>query len=419
MNSPGATGGFAVLTQRDFTLYLCARLLSSIAAQMLIVAVGWQVYKLTGRVLDLGLIGLSQFLPFLCLSLFAGHAADRFDRRLIISLCLATFLICTLLLLLFAVRRIGSAAPIFGVLALLGIARAFLAPASQSFLPNIVPLTALGSAIALNSSSLQLATIAGPSIGGIVYAFGDSEWVYGSAAGLLLLSLVMLLAVKSRPVAMVRSVDSMDSMLEGMRFVWRRKTVLGAISLDLFAVLFGGATALLPAFTRDVLHAGPDIFGYLRAAPGIGAGLCALRLTFKPITRRIGVHMFAGVALFGAATVVFGVTRNFWVAMTALAALGAGDMVSVFIRNLLVQLETPDAIRGRVSAVNSVFIGASNELGEFESGFTAAWFGLVPAIVSGGVVTLLVAGLWAGILFPRLWRLQTFDQLKDTLANAT
>jgi MFS family permease len=419
LNSPGATGGFAVLTQRDFTLYLCARLFSSIAAQMLVVAVGWQVYKLTGRVLDLGLIGLSQFLPFLCLSLFAGHAADRFDRRLIISLCLATFLICTLLLLLFAVGRIGSTAPIFGVLALLGIARAFLAPASQSFLPNIVPLSALGSAIALNSSSLQLATIAGPSIGGIVYAFGDSEWVYGGAAGLLLLSLAMLLAVKSRPVAIVGSVDSMDSMLEGMRFVWRRKTVLGAISLDLFAVLFGGATALLPAFTRDVLHAGPDIFGYLRAAPGIGAGLCALRLTFKPITRRIGVHMFAGVALFGAATVVFGVTRNFWVAMAALVALGAGDMVSVFIRNLLVQLETPDAIRGRVSAVNSVFIGASNELGEFESGFTAAWFGLVPAIVSGGVVTLVVAGLWAGILFPRLWRLQTFDQLKDHLANAT
>jgi MFS family permease len=421
LNSPGATGGFAVLKQRDFTLYLCARLLSSIAAQMLIVAVGWQVYKLTGRVLDLGLIGLSQFLPFLCLSLFAGHAADRFDRRLIISLCLATNLICAVLLLLFAVGGIGSTVPIFGVLALLGIARAFLAPAAQSFLPNIVPVTALGSAIALNSSSTQVATIAGPSIGGIVYAFGDSEWVYGGAAGLLLLSLVMLLTVKSRPVAIVRSEVSMGmgSMLEGLRFVWRRKTVLGAISLDLFAVLFGGATALLPAFTRDVLHAGPDIFGYLRAAPGIGAGLCALRLIFKPIAHRIGVHMFAGVALFGAATVVFGVTRRFWVAMAALVALGAGDMVSVFIRNLLVQLETPDAIRGRVSAVNSVFIGASNELGEFESGFTAAWFGLVPAIVSGGVVTLLVAGLWAGILFPRLWRLQTFDQLKDTLVNAT
>jgi MFS family permease len=419
LSSSGAAGGFAVLNHRDFRLYLCARLFSSIAAQMLIVAVGWQVYKLTGRVLDLGLIGLSQFLPFLCLSLFAGHAADRYDRRLIISLCLATNLICAVLLLLFAVGRIGSTAPIFGVLALLGIARAFLAPAAQSFLPNIVPVGALASAIALNSSSNQVATIAGPSIGGIVYAFGDSEWVYGGAAGLLLLSLVMLLVVKSRPVAFVRNAVSMGSMLEGLRFVWHRKTVLGAISLDLFAVLFGGATALLPAFTRDVLHAGPDIFGYLRAAPGIGAGLCALRLTFKPITHRVGVHMFAGVALFGAATLVFGVTRRFWVAMAALVALGAGDMVSVFIRNLLVQLETPDAIRGRVSAVNSVFIGASNELGEFESGFTAAWFGLVPAIVSGGVVTLLVAGLWAGVLFPRLWRLQTFDQLKDNFANAT
>jgi MFS family permease len=418
LNPPGGTGGFAVLKQRDFALYLCARLFSSIAAQMLIVAVGWQVYKLTGRTLDLGLIGLSQFLPFLCLSLFAGHAADQYDRRIIISLCLATFLFCALLLLLFAVGRIGSTVPIFGVLALLGIARAFLAPATQSFLPNIVPVTGLGSAIALNSSSNQVATIAGPSIGGIVYAFGDSEWVYGGAAGLLLLALLMLQLVKSRP-AIVRSADSLGSMLEGLRFVWRRKTVLGAISHDLFAVLFGGATALLPAFTQDILHAGPDIFGYLRAAPGIGAGLCALRLTFKPITHRIGVHMFAGVALFGAATVVFGLTRRFWVALVALVALGAGDMVSVFIRNVLVQLETPDAIRGRVSAVNSVFIGASNELGEFESGFTAAWFGLVPAIVSGGVVTLLVAGLWAGVLFPRLWRMQTFDQLKDNLANAT
>jgi len=418
LNSTGDTGGFAVLKQRDFARYLAARLCSSIAAQMLVVAVGWQVYNLTGRPLDLGLIGLSQFLPFLCLSLFAGHAADQYDRRLIISLCLATFLICALMLLFFAVRGIRTALPIFGVLALLGTARAFLAPAAQSFVPNIVPVTALGSAIALNSSSFQAATIAGPSIGGIVYAFGNSEWVYGGAAGLLSLSLVLMLLIKSRP-AVVRCTVSIGSMLEGLRFVWRRKTVLGAISLDLFAVLFGGATALLPAFTRDVLHAGPEIFGYLRAAPGIGAALCALWLAFRPLTHRIGVYMFAGVALFGAATVVFGLTSRFWVAMAALVVLGAGDMVSVFIRNMLVQLETPDEIRGRVSAVNSVFIGASNELGEFESGFAAAWFGLVPAIVSGGVVTLLVAGLWAGVFFPRLWRLRTFDQLKDNLANAT
>lgn len=427
MSPFGDNSGFAVLKQRDFTLYLGARLCSSVAAQMLIVAVGWQVYKLTGRLLDLGLIGLSQFLPFLCLSLFAGHAADQYDRRVIISLCLATFLACALVLLVYAFDASASIVPIFSVLAVLGIARAFLAPASQSFLTNIVPTTSLGSAIALNSSSFQIATIVGPSIGGVVYAFGESsavansgaEWVYGAAAVLLAAGLVFMMLVRSRPSAVVRAAVSWGSLLQGLRFVWRQEMVLGAISLDLFAVLFGGATALLPAFTRDVLHAGPDVFGYLRAAPGIGAGLCALWLTFRPITRRVGVIMFSGVAVFGVATVVFGVTRRFWVAIVALVLLGAGDMVSVFIRMLLVQLETPDEIRGRVSAVNSVFIGASNELGEFESGFTAAWFGLVPAIVAGGVVTLLVTALWAGVLFPRLWRLQTFEQLKDTSANGT
>lgn len=416
-----------MLKQREFTLYVGARFLSSIAAQMLIVAVGWQVYHLTGRVLDLGLIGLSQFLPFLCLSLFAGHAADQYDRGLIIALCLLTFFICTLLLFWFALVMVDSTLPIFGVLALLGIARAFLAPASQSFVPNIVPLAQLGNAIAVSSSSFQVATIAGPSLGGIVYAFGQSssgvnsgaEWVYGAAAVMLAASLIMILLVPRRALSIVRVAVSFDSLLEGLRFVWRRKTVLGAISLDLFAVLFGGATALLPAFTQDVLHAGPDVFGYLRAAPGIGAGACALGLAFRPITRRIGLYMFAGVAIFGVSTVVFGLTQRFWVAMVALVLLGAGDMVSVFIRMLLVQLETPDDIRGRVSAVNSVFIGASNELGEFESGFTAAWFGLVPAIMLGGVVTLVVTVLWARVLFPHLWRLQTFDQLKDQQAHGT
>ncbi|MDP9011138.1 MAG: MFS transporter, partial [Pseudomonadota bacterium] len=403
MNSIDATGGFAALKHRDFTLYICGRLFSSLAAQMLIVAVGWQVYQITGRVLDLGLIGLSQFLPFLCFSLPAGHAADRYDRGLLISLCLSILLIAALLLLYFAVSGVRSTLPIFAVLGLLGIARAFLSPAAQSFVPNIVPSESLGNAIALNSSLFQMAIIAGPSIGGIVYAHAQSssgvnagaERVYGAAAALLLLSLTLMLFMKRRPTHAVRGAVSWRSMLEGLNFVWRQKTVLGAISLDLFAVLFGGATALLPAFTREVLHAGPDVFGYLRAAPGVGAALCALWLAFRPVTRHVGVSMFGGVAVFGLAVVVFGLTRHFWVAMIALVCLGAGDMVSVFIRNLLVQLETPDQIRGRVSAVNSVFIGASNELGEFESGFTAAWFGLVPAIVVGGVVTLVVAGLWA------------------------
>jgi MFS family permease len=433
LSSPGhtsgfaATSGFAVLKNRDFTLYLCARFFSSIAAQMLIIAVGWQIYHLTGRVLDLGLIGLSQFLPFLCLSLLAGHTADHYDRRVIISLCLAAFLVCALLLLAFALGQLRRTLPIFGVLAMLGVARAFLAPATQSFVPNLVPAGALGNAIALSSSTFQVATIAGPSIGGVIYAFGQSasrfnsgaEWVYGAATAVLIISLIMMISVKMRRAQVVRAAVSLHSLLEGLRFVWGRKTVLGAISLDLFAVLFGGATALLPAYTQDVLHAGPDVFGYLRASPGIGAGAMALWLAFKPVTRRVGVYMFAGVAIFGVATLVFGLTNRLWIAMPALAALGAGDMVSVYIRMLLVQLETPDEIRGRVSAVNSVFIGASNELGEFESGFTAAWFGLVPAIVVGGVVTLLVTVLWAGVLFPRLWRLQTFEQLKDHGTDGT
>jgi hypothetical protein len=206
---------------------------------------------------------------------------------------------------------------------------------------------------------------------------------------------------------------SWSNLLQGLRFIWQRKTVLGAISLDLFAVLFGGATALLPAYTHDVLHAGPETFGYLRAAPGVGAAITALCLAFWPISRRVGPKMFLGVAAFGLATIVLGLTHQFWVAMIALSVLGVGDMISVFVRGMLVQLETPNAIRGRVSAVNAVFIGASNELGEFESGTTAAWWGLVPAIVAGGALTLTVSALWAGVLFRGLWRLQTFEQLKD------
>jgi len=421
-------GGFAILRQRAFTLYLGTRLFSALAAQMIIIAVGWQVYHLTGRVLDLGLVGLSQFLPFLCLSLFAGHTADRFDRRGIILCCLTVYLICALLLLTLARHGNGSVLPIFGVLALLGIARSFMMPASQSFLPNIVPLAMLGNAVAVNSSTFQLANIVGPSLGGLIYAYGESsksapggaQWVYGGAAGLLAAAVLMLVFVDIRRGASRNSVQfSWGHLLEGLRFTWHRKTVLGAISLDLFAVLFGGASALLPAFTRDVLHAGPEVFGYLRAAPGVGAVAMAVLLAFRPITRRVGAYMFGGVALFGVATVIFGSTQHFWVALTALSLMGAGDMISVYVRGLLVQLETPDAIRGRVSAVSSIAIGASNELGEFESGTTAAWFGLVPAIVIGGVVTLAVAVLWAKVFFPMLWRLQTFQQLKDHGTDGT
>jgi MFS family permease len=406
---------------------LIARFLAQVAVQMMVIAVGWQVYHLTGRVLDLGLIGLSQFLPFLCLALFAGHAADVHERRVIIMLCLTAFLVCAALLFGCARLPVARVGPIFGVLAMLGVARAFLSPATQSFVPNIVPVAVLGNAIAINSSANQVATIAGPSVGGLIYALGQSslshtpnngaQWVFGTAAVLLASGVGLMSLLKTRKTSAGAPAASWDQLLQGLRFIWRRKTVLGALSLDLFAVLFGGATALLPAFTKDILHAGPEVFGCLRAAPGVGAVLMALWLTVRPVRRRVGLFMFGGVAIFGVSTLVFGLTHRFWVALAALVLLGVGDMASVYTRGLLVQLETPDAIRGRVSAVNSVFIGASNELGEFESGFTAAWFGLVPAIVLGGGVTLLVALLWAGVFFPVLRRLRSFEELKEHRAD--
>jgi MFS family permease len=411
------TGGFAVLKNRDFARYLSSRFFASIATQMVIMAVGWQVYHITGRVLDLGLIGLSQFLPFLCLVLVSGHVADQFDRRVIIILGHCAYAACTLLLLGFAWLNVKSTLPIFGVLAILGVTRAFQMPAAQSFVPTIVPTEFLRNALAVNSSANQVAAILGPSVGGIVYAIGEGRFgrnsgagvVYGAAAILLLVAIVLVFLIEKRRSSAARSVMAWSTLLQGLHFVWHRKTALGAISLDLFAVLFGGATALLPAYTRDVLHAGPEVFGYLRAAPGIGAGVTAVWLAFRPISRHVGVIMFAGVGAFGLATVVLGLTDVFWVAMIALVILGIGDMISVFVRSLLVQLQTPDEIRGRVSAVTSVFIGASNELGEFESGTTAAWFGLVPAIVIGGVATMVVTVLWARVFFPALWRMQTFE----------
>ncbi len=388
---------------------------------MIIVAVGWQVYQITGRLIDLGFIGLSQFLPFLLLVLFAGHVADQFDRRAILVGVILVQFACTVALLGFALAGIGHTWPIFVVLAFMGVARAFQMPAAQSFMPNLVPQSILGNAVALNSSVFQVGTIVGPSLGGAVYAVAQgtrlgrpsgAALVYAAAAVLLLTAVVLMTLIRTRRQAGERKAATWDTLLQGLRFVWSRKTVLGAISLDLFAVLFGGATALLPAFTQDVLHAGPEVFGLLRTAPGVGAALTAVMLAFRPFKRRVGQIMFAGVGLFGAATVVFGLTHSFWVALIALVVLGAGDMVSVFVRSLLVQLETPDEIRGRVSAVNAVFIGASNELGEFESGLTAAWMGLVPAIVAGGVATVAVAIIWSRLLFPVLWRMDSFSELR-------
>ena len=412
-------GGFAAFAYPDFTLFITSKFSTSVAGQMLIVAVGWQVYQLTHRLIDLGLIGLSQFLPFIVLALFAGHAADRYDRKRVIVLCNIAHVLCAMALLAITWFKISSVWPIFVTLGFLGVARAFHAPAAQALMPNLVPVSAFSNAVALNSTTWQISTVAGPSLGGILYSLAEKTTghdtggalVYAVSTLLLLASVVLMLFARSHGAASKSEAQlSWSALFEGFRFVWRRKPVLGAISLDLFAVLFGGATALLPAFTRDVLHAGPDVFGFLRAAPGVGAFVTAMLLAFWPITRRVGVWMFGGVIVFGIATIVYALTTSVWIALAALVILGAGDMVSVFIRHILVQMETPDHIRGRVSAVNSVFIGASNELGEFESGVTAAWLGLIPALVIGGVLTLGVVFLWANVWFPMLWRLDSFDE---------
>lgn len=396
-----------LLRNGDFARYVTARFLGSLAVQMQTVAVGWQVYEVTRRPLDLGLIGLSQFLPFVLLILPAGHYADTRDRRFILVGCYALMLLCALGLLLFSWQGLDSALPVFGVMTLFGVARAFAMPASQALLPNLVPRDQFGAAVAFNSSLWQVTTIVGPALGGLLYLAGATV-VYVTVAVLLGVS-VLMLATLRRGAEVRAPAATLDrhQLLEGLRFVRRRRPVLGAISLDLFAVIFGGATALLPVYAADVLHVGPSGLGWLRAAPGIGAALTGVVLGALPVTRHVGRWMFGGVAVFGAATLVFGVSTSLWLSMAALTVLGAGDMVSVYIRHLLVQLETPDAIRGRVSAVNSVFIGASNELGEFESGVAAAWFGVVPAVLIGGAASLVVAAVWTR-LFPELWRMDRF-----------
>ena len=397
-----------LLSHAGFMRFLSARLLASVAVQMQTVAVGWQVYAITGKPLDLGLIGLSQFLPFVLLVLPAGHVADRHNRAMILSLCIALEFFCALALLAFTFSGLSVAWPVFAVMVVFGIARAFSMPAGQAIMPNLVPPALFSRAVAVNSSAWQVSTIAGPAIGGLVYLLGP-DIVYGTVAALLAAAFVLIIGVRTVKPARPDQPDSWHVLLEGLRFVWKKKVILGAVSLDLFAVLFGGAVALLPAYASDILHVGPDGFGWLRAAPGIGAAIVAIAFAGRPITRHVGVKMFAGVAVFGLATVVFGLSHEFFVSLAALIVIGASDMVSVYIRHMLVQLETPDGIRGRVSAVNAVFIGASNELGEFESGVTAAWWGLKPAVVVGGIASVAIAGLWMR-WFPALRRIDEFPE---------
>jgi len=401
-----SSNGFSVLRHRNFSFYLAARIAGTLAVQMQSVAIGWQVYAQTHNLFYLGMIGLAQFLPFLLLILIAGHAADRYNRRNIITCCVGAQLACGLLL--FAYTHSGMAAvwPVFAILVLFGSARAFMSPATQAVLVNMVPTEDFSRAVALSSSSFQVAVILGPTLGGLLYVYGPAT-VYTVSSTLLICAVILMLLTKPAPQATRNEPATWHSVLEGLRFVFSRPIVLGAISLDLFAVLFGGATALLPALAHDVLHIGPTGLGLLRTAPGAGAALCSVALAFWPITRSVGKWMFGGVAVFGVCTVILGSTSNFVVALVVLLLMGAGDMISVYVRHLLVQFETPDAIRGRVSAVNSVFIGASNELGEFESGLTAGWFGLTRAVIFGGLATLVVTGLWTRF-FPVLTHMDKF-----------
>ena len=387
--------------QRPFVLFWLARVSAMIAHQMLAVAVGWQVYALTGSALDLGLVGLVQFVPAFFLVLVAGYAADHFDRRRVLQACMVVEAVAALGLCLGSALGVMSVHAIFALIFVVGVARAFQMPTMQAILPLLVPLPLLSRAIAANASASQAAIIAGPALGGVIYVGGPAV-VYGASAILFLVTGLTIHAIKPiHATSTTQRGTGLASVLEGIRFIRRRPAVLGAISLDLFAVLLGGATALLPIYARDILHTGPWGLGLLRSSTAVGALGMALWLARHPLGGNVGRRMFAAVAVFGIATIVFGVSESFMLSLAALTILGAADMISVVVRQSLVQLQTPDHMRGRVSAVNSLFFGASNQLGEFESGVTAAWLGVVPSVVVGGLGTLAVVWLWMR-LFPAL-----------------
>ncbi|HZE27179.1 MAG TPA: MFS transporter [Terriglobales bacterium] len=403
--SLAGTGDFAY---PDFTRYQVARFFIVTALEMQSVAVGWQVYEITHRALDLGLVGLAQFLPGVLLFLVAGHAADRRDRRWLLLICYFGFILCSGLLLAITLRDMRSVHLIYGVLLLLGIVRCFNWPASRALLPQLVPVEYFSKAVAWNASTLQAAFILGPSVGGVLYAiFRGPSVVYGASLIASLIALAATLRIHSKSQARPAEEMSLITVLAGFRYVWREKVVLGSISLDMFAVLLGGAVALLPVYASEILKTGPWGLGLLRSAPGVGAAMMALFLAHRPIGGRAGLIMLWSVAAFGLFTILFGISRSLVLSLVALLLVGATDMVSVIIRATLVQIATPDEMRGRVNAVDMLFIGASNELGEFESGLTAHWFGTVPAVVLGGVGTLVVIALWAW-LFPDL---RNADQL--------
>ena len=407
MSATTRSPGRQALSHPDFARYAYGRFAATLAWQMIDVVLGYQVWVLTRQEEYLALIGLAQFLPFVVLLIPGGQIADRFDRRLIIALAYGLELVAAIALLAFTLFDRGEVLWLFVIAALLGVARSFWAPAGQAMVPNLVPKELLSGAISMNTLMFTISTITGPAIAGLTLMIGI-DWSYGITVALLIGAIFMIFRVK--PVLAKSTAEwHWRDVLGGFVFVWHKKPVLGAISLDLFAVLFGGVVALLPAYADKVLGVGPVALGLMRAAPGVGAAMVALWLGMRPIQRHAGSWMFGGVAIFGLGMIAVGLSTSLWLTLAVLVVSGAGDMISVFVRGMLVQLETPDSIRGRVSAVNSMFIGASNELGGFRAGMQAAWMGIVPSMIWGGVCTLIVVGSYLR-LFPQLRKLDRFPE---------
>jgi MFS family permease len=403
-----------VYRRRDLDYFISARFLATVAMQVQSVAIGWQIYAIERTPLSLGLVGLCQFVPMFALTLPAGDISDRFDQRRIYALAALVQGFCSGLFLLLSLFRPHDVVPFYGVLILFGAARGFSAPAGQALLPFLVSREDLSRSIALVSSVFSTAVIAGPALGGFLYALGHVAVYTTCVVGFFAAAFAASRLGGRHTTPIVTDASRYERVAEGVRFVRSRPIVLGAISLDLFAVLLGGATALLPIFARDILHVGPMGLGILRSAPAAGAFLMAVTLSRRPLARRAGLAMFSAVALFGLATILFGLSRNIYLSLGALFVMGASDMISVFVRGALIQFATPDTVRGRVSAVSMLFVGASNELGEFESGVTAALLGTIPAVIVGGLGTLGVVGLWMW-LFPKL---RDVDRLQEVTSDS-
>lgn len=399
---PQQSHSINVFKEKHFLRFWVVRLFCTGAFQMQAVAVGWQIYDMTGSAFYLGLVGLVEFLPMVLLILFAGHAADHYNRKFIISFGQALKFLCMGYLAWGSMTQNLTTTSLLITITIIGIVSAFDRPSMQACLPGIVRREVFPRAAALCSTAFQIASILGPAIGGLLYAFGAAS-IYMVSGVLFLVAGILMMQIQMRQEKPEGKAVTLESLFAGIKFIKSREIILGAISMDLFAVLLGGATALLPIFAKDILHIGAFGLGILRSAPAIGAVLMSFFLGFFSLRKNVGKIMYASVAVFGLATVVFALSSNFYLSLAALIILGASDMISVVIRQTLVQLNTPDSMRGRVAAVNMLFIGTSNQLGEFESGITAAWFGTVPAAAIGGIGTLIVVGLWIR-LFPGLYK---------------